>query len=93
MYAVTVNFRIHDARIDEFMPLMVQNARTSVKVEPGCLHFDVCHDDEGVFLYELYENRAAFEAHMASEHFKSFSDATADMVADKQVRLFSNVVR
>lgn len=93
MYAVTVNFRIHDTRIDDFMPLIVQNARTSIKVEPGCLQFDVCHDDDGIFLYELYEDRAAFDAHMASEHFISFSDATADMVADKQVRLFSNVMR
>lgn len=95
MYAVTVLFRIHPDQIDSFMPLMLKNARTSLRDEPGCFMFDVCRGEppEEVFLYELYENRAAFEAHLASTHFKSFDAAVAGMVAGKEIRTYGEVHR
>ena len=38
-----------------------------------------------VFLYEIYRDRGAFDAHLASAHFQSFDAATRPMVASKQV--------
>jgi (4S)-4-hydroxy-5-phosphonooxypentane-2,3-dione isomerase len=90
MYVVTVEIQIRDTEVSAFMPLMRENARLSCTTEPGCRQFDVCTDPKHptfVFLYELYDDRAAFEAHMATQHFKSFDAATTTMVASKQVRL------
>lgn len=78
----------------EFLPLMNDNARTSLKDEPGCHQFDVCTDPERpneVFLYELYADRAAFEAHLASAHFADFDSKTSMLIADKDVRTFAKV--
>jgi quinol monooxygenase YgiN len=45
-----------------------------------------------VFLYEIYDDRAAFDAHLAAAHFKRFDAAVGSMVASKAVRLL-NLVR
>lgn len=93
MYAVTVNFTIKPGRMPEFLPLMTQNAQTSLSDEPGCHVFDICHEGNQVFLYELYSDRAAFDAHLAAPHFKSFDAAVAEMVGDKSVTCYSGVIR
>ena len=90
-YVVTVHFEIEPDRLDAFMPLMRANAEASVRDEPGCRRFDVCVDPDDpthVFLYEVYDDRAAFDAHLASVHFKEFDAAVAPMLAAKAVAPF-----
>lgn len=92
MYIVTVEFTLEPDKVAAFMPLMVENARASRDREPGCRQFDVCVDPQAphiVFLYEVYDDRAAFDAHIATAHFKSFDAAVRDMVADKKVRTYT----
>lgn len=94
MYAVTVSFTIVPQMIDSFLPLMRQNATSSLRAEQGCHRFDVCTDPalpDVVFLYEVYKDRSAFEAHMQTPHFNSFETAVADMVKEKTVRCYSTV--
>lgn len=93
MYAVTVTFQIAPDQIGDFVPLILENARTSRRVEPGCQQFDVCHDQNEVFLYEIYDDQAAFQMHLDSDHFKAFEGAIHGMVQGKQVRLFEEVMR
>ena len=93
-YAVVVSFAIKPEKIAAFMPLMLANARTSLAQEEGCFQFDVATDPahiHEVFLYEIYINRAAFDLHLASAHFKSFDAAVTDMIASKDVRTFAQV--
>jgi len=94
MYAVTVTFTLNPGRASAFLPMMRDNARTSLDREPGCRQFDVCTDPDRpdvVFLYELYDDRAAFDAHLAAPHFQSFDAATQGMVAIKDVVTFAEV--
>ena len=89
MYVVAVDFAIKPERLKEFMPLMLENARQSRDIEPGCRQFDVCANPgrrEAVFLYEIYDDRKAFETHLASAHFKRFDAAARDMIAARSVR-------
>jgi len=46
-----------------------------------------------IFLYEIYDDHAAFEAHLASPHFHRFEVEAADMIAEKQVQFFDEVIR
>ena len=92
MYVVTVAFEIRPEAAAAFLPLMLENARKSLAEEPGCLRFDVCGEDAAdnappvrIFLYEIYRDRGAFDAHLASAHFQSFDAATRPMVASKQI--------
>ena len=95
-YAVVVTFTIKPEAFDSFMALMLANARASQTQEPDCLQFDVATDPDRpheVFLYEIYKDRAGFETHLASPHFKTFDHAVADMIATKDVRTFQSVVQ
>lgn len=94
MYAVTVTFTLHPGTRDAFLPLMRENARTSLDHEPGCRQFDVCtNGDDVIFLYELYDSAEAFQAHLQSPHFQSFDAAVSDMIADKSVATFTQVLQ
>lgn len=95
-YAVTVTFQINPDQFEDFMPLMLANAELSHLEEDGCHQFDVATDPahpNEVFLYEIYEDRAAFDAHLASDHFKAFDAAVAPMIASKTVRTYEEVVQ
>jgi quinol monooxygenase YgiN len=93
-YVVAVEFEIDPRFVGAFLPLMRENARLSREREPGCRQFDVCTDPArpvAVFLYERYGDRAAFEAHLASEHFLAFDAAVRGMIAAKSVRTLRRV--
>ncbi|MCU0805948.1 MAG: antibiotic biosynthesis monooxygenase [Burkholderiales bacterium] len=88
MYVVTVEFRLSPTRVAEFLSLVVANASDSREQEPGCQQFDVCNDPDQpshVFLYEVYEDRDAFDAHLRTAHFRSFDAAARGMVTEKIV--------
>lgn len=94
MYAVTVSLALVPDQMQDFLPLIRENAKISLSSEPGCRQFDICTDPgtpDLVFLYELYEDRAAFDAHLASTHFESFDSAAQAMIADKTVHCFERV--
>lgn len=87
--ALIVQFHIKADFTERFESAMKQNAVTSFNEEPGCKFFDVCRDpaDPTVFfLYELYENQEAIQAHMRSRHFLEFNELTKDWVSHKTVR-------
>lgn len=87
-YVITVDFRLKPGAMDDFRKLMDANAIASFAEEPGCQRFDVLIPKDQwdrVFLYEIYDDRAAFEAHLRSPHFQSFNSASAPLVQSKQV--------
>lgn len=88
MYVVTVTFEVYPAHINAFRDAVLAQARNSLDLEEPCRRFDVCFDSkrpDRVFLYELYDTEAAFQAHLASDHFKSFNDSVSSWVRSKQV--------
>lgn len=88
MYAVCVKFEVKTGQMDAFLPLVVGQARNSLEREPGCSVFDVWTGEarpNEVFLYEIYDDRAAFDQHLQSAHFQAFDAATASLIAAKRV--------
>ena len=86
MYVVTVEFKVRPEFLGQFLPEMIANARASATTETGCRQFDVCTDPQDtsrIFLYELYDDRAAFEAHLATAHFKEFDSKTGPWLLSK----------
>jgi autoinducer 2-degrading protein len=91
MHVVTVAFQVRAAHLQDFLREINQNAKSSLELESGCRYFDVCvspKDAGKVFLYELYDDRQAFDRHLASEHFQAFNRLTADWIETKEVQEF-----
>ncbi len=94
MYVVVVHITVHSGAIDDFLPKMMDNARASLHREPACRRFDVCVKEgapERILLYEIYDDRAGFETHLASPHFVEFDQITRPMIAEKSVTCYSLV--
>lgn len=94
MFAVTVSFTVAEEFANDFATLIQSNAATSVNEETGCQLFDVCTDPSkptNFFLYEIYDDAAAFDLHLASAHFKAFNQASAHLVVDKTINTFTKV--
>lgn len=89
-YVVFVDFRLEPGARAAFRDLIDDNARQSVRLEPGCRRFDVVEpqdDGDTVLLYEIYQDRTAFEAHVRTEHFARFDAASAGLVVTKTIRV------
>ena len=89
MQALVVEFRIKPEFVRDFEAAIEANARASRETEPGCRQFDVCRDPADpsrFFLYELYDDEAAVQAHLQSAHFLQMVAATASWIDAKVVR-------
>ena len=62
--------------------------------ETDCHRFDVSIDakDGGrVFLYELYTDEAAYQAHRQTPHYHDFSTRITDRVAQKNIKTWQSL--
>ncbi|MBH0238492.1 putative quinol monooxygenase [Methylobrevis albus] len=87
-FVIAVDFDITPGAEAAFLDLVSVNAADSVRLEPGCQRFDVTATADGrsVFLYEIYDDEAAFRAHLETAHYLAFDRASAAMIAAKSVR-------
>ena len=89
-YIMFIEQIIADGRMDEYLPIILENARDSSN-EPGCVRFDVLHSDENpgsVFLYEVYVDEAAFDAHRKTAHYARFATARQGLVLESRRKRF-----
>jgi quinol monooxygenase YgiN len=93
MFVVAVHFEIHPGQEAAFRAAVIEQARLS-REEPCCRQFDVCVDrgrPGTVFLYELYDDEAAFVDHQATPHFARFGATVAPCVTSKNVSTWERV--
>jgi quinol monooxygenase YgiN len=86
-----VDLDIVPAERANYLAAITENGDAAAK-EPGCRRFDILNlasDPNHFFLYEVYDDEAAFKAHRASEHFKKYAEVTAKMVAKRDARPMS----
>lgn len=95
MYGVVVTFEVQRESWDTFHKRVARQAAESLAQEPGCSVFDVwtgADRPDEVYLYEVYDDRAAFDAHLASPHFLAFDAEVAPMVRSKTVAVYDRVL-
>jgi quinol monooxygenase YgiN len=74
-YCLAVRFTVKEGELDAVLAALgplVENSRA----EPGCLMYQAHRDPENpnaFFLYEQYEDEAAYQAHSESEHFNTYA--------------------
>jgi quinol monooxygenase YgiN len=87
-FAITVDFTLKPGAMASFRKLIDKNAEDSCAHEPGCQRFDVLIPNEPgdkVFLYEIYDDRAAFDVHLKTPHFDVFNRESEAFVLRKNV--------
>jgi autoinducer 2-degrading protein len=91
MFVNAVDLDIVPAERENFLAAITENGAAAAK-EPGCRRFDILNlasDSNHFFLYEVYDNEAAFKAHRETEHFKKYAANVGKMVAKRDARPMS----
>ena len=92
-YINAVDIDVVPGQIDAYLAALKENGAAAVH-EPGCHEFNITvspKDPNHVFIFEVYDNAGAFEAHRATDHFKKYAATTKDMVAKRDARAFTSV--
>jgi (4S)-4-hydroxy-5-phosphonooxypentane-2,3-dione isomerase len=90
MIAKWVRVKVRPSQRRRFLRVMKADALGSVRLEPGCLRFDVLEDqgERNVFyLYEVYTSPSAVEEHEKTPHFLAWMDAKHELVTRVDVTL------
>ena len=88
MFVIAVDFEIKNEYVNQFRSRVLQQAKDSLNNEEKCLIVDVCFDEKDsdkVFLYEIYQDKNAFDYHLKSDHYLSFDKDVKNWVIKKTV--------
>ena len=94
MYVVIVEFALREGFTEQFRERVKLQAQDSLQSETSCHVFDVCIDPartDFVLLYEVYSDRAAFEAHLHSSHFIDFDKRVRDWILGKRFFCYQRI--
>jgi quinol monooxygenase YgiN len=92
-YINLVELVVVPSELSKFLELAKDNAATAI-TEPGVREFNITRlasNPNHVVFYEVYDNETALATHRATDHFKKYQAATANMVADRNVRAMAAV--
>jgi quinol monooxygenase YgiN len=91
-FVVIAEFRVKPGQMQAFLNAALDDARHSVADEGGCRQFDVICPEETtdtVVFYEVYDSRAAFDAHLETVHLARFREAFPPLIAEERPVRFS----
>ena len=94
MRAILAYLTAKPGMASKFKEAMTAQAQRCLANETGCLQFDVAQDPknpERFVMLEIYKDDAAIKAHQDSLHFKDFRPVITELVAERNVEVFTIV--
>lgn len=88
-FVVIVDLEVKEEDSDAFVAAARENARESVRLEPGCHRFDVVRaldDKTKITFYELFDDVEAFQAHAGFPHAATFMATAKALVVNQAPR-------
>jgi (4S)-4-hydroxy-5-phosphonooxypentane-2,3-dione isomerase len=95
LYINAVNIDVVPGQVENYLAAIKEVGAAAIKTEPGCSEFNITvsqKDPNHLFIFEVYDNAAAFDAHLKSDHYKKYAAAAKDIVAKREVHPLSSVV-
>jgi quinol monooxygenase YgiN len=93
-FVIIAEFEVKPGKLEQFLELAEVDSRHSVADEPGCRQFTVTVDREPpdrVVLFEVYDDEAAFDAHLKTPHLEAFRAGIEPLVVSRQIRRLTRV--
>lgn len=72
MFSMIIVYQVKPEHREALLEAVLTDAQTSLRVEPGCIRVDVHQDNQDpnrLYLYEVWEDEEAHEAHRQTPHF------------------------
>lgn len=73
-HAVIVEWEVEEINVEKFVNLLTQLQTATLENESGCITYEILQNKakpSQFFIYEVFENAAAYDAHIRSAHFKT----------------------
>lgn len=86
-FVVIAEFQVKVGMMAAFLDAALDDAKHSLADESGCRQFDVVRSqepDDTVIFYEVYDSRAAFEAHLETPHLARFREAFPPLILQER---------
>lgn len=93
-FVVIAEFRVKAGAMAAFLAAAEDDARHSLAGEPTCRRFDVVQvdgDGDTVLFFEVYDDRAAFNAHLKTPHVARFRAAFPPLVVEERPVRFGRI--
>ena len=94
LYINAVDIDVVPGQLENYLVAIKEVGAAAIKTEPGCSEFDITvsqKDPNHLFIFEVYENAAAFDAHLKSDHYKKYAATAKDVVTKREVHSLSSV--
>jgi (4S)-4-hydroxy-5-phosphonooxypentane-2,3-dione isomerase len=89
VFAVTASVRVKPGRREDFLETIAHQADMSIKLEPGCLRFEIFESDNDplqFLLVEVFSTRDDYEvAHRQTSHYAEWAAAAADLLEGERI--------
>ena len=95
MISIFVTIQIKSAFNERFREASLGDAQGSVKDEPGCYRFDILQANTNLnrwYLYEVYSDEAALEAHRNAPHYKKWLETVQDWFDGEPQRIVMTTI-
>lgn len=79
---------VDPAQLDAYNSLLKEEIEASMRIEPGVLTLYATAEKDNpnkITILEIYADRAAYEKHLTTPHFKKYKQGTLSMVKDLQL--------
>jgi autoinducer 2-degrading protein len=83
---LVVELEIQPENLESFVDIVSKHGSNSLKIEEGCLRFEVLKPREStnkVILVEMYSNDAALDLHWNSDHMAAYRERVSDMIVSR----------
>ena len=83
MFTIFVKNEVKNGCREQYLLIMKNNAKASIRDEKGCIVFDVLVDQENdhtFYLYEIYNDETALAQHKQMPHYIESRNLLGDMV-------------
>ena len=95
MFSIFVTINVQADKVDDFIQACHGDAQGATRDEPGCFRFDLHQDPEvpsRFYLYEVYRDEAAFQAHLEAPHFLAWREVARPLFAGDPQKVVMNTV-
>ncbi len=83
---LVVELEIEPKHFERFIDIVTRHGAKSLKIEEGCLRFEVLKPKESknkIILVEMYADDAALDAHWSSDHMNAYRKEVSNMIVSR----------
>ncbi len=83
---LVVELEISPGSLEAFIDIVTKHGANSMKIEEGCLRFEVLKPREAenkVILVEMYADDAALDSHWNSDHMAAYRKKVSEMILSR----------